>query len=64
MRLKQITLIFLKNAQNQKNQSKKKKKSFFVKNAIITLNGRERGLNACESRIFPKKNKEKDLQVF
>ena len=64
MRFKQITLIFLKNAQNQKNQSKKKKNSLTVKNAIIPLNGRERGLNDCESRICPKKNKEKDLQVF
>ena len=34
-----MTLIFLKNLQNQKNQSKKGKKTLTLKNAIILLNG-------------------------
>ena len=48
-----MILIFLKNLQNQKNHSEKKK-TLSLKNAIILLNGRQKVLNAFESWIFPK----------
>ena len=51
--------MFLKNLQNQENQSKKK--SLTLKNAIILLNGRQKVLNAFEMEYFQKENKEKDL---
>ena len=49
-----MMLVFLKNLQNQKNQSKKKKKALALKNAIILLNRRQKILNTFESRIFQK----------
>ena len=44
-----MILIFLKNLQNQRNQSKKKKKSRTLKNAIILLNGKQKVLNEYPS---------------
>ena len=48
-----MILIFSKNLQNQKNQSKKKK-VLTLKNTIILLKRRQKVLNAFESGIFPK----------
>ena len=48
-----MILIFLKNLQNQKNQSEKKKK-ITLKNTIILINGRHGILNAFECEMFPK----------
>ena len=56
-----MILIFLKNLQNQKNQSKRKKKSPTFKNAIILLNGRQKVLNAFHRGIFPKRKQVKGL---
>ena len=57
-------MILLKNLKNQKNQLKKEKKAKTLKNAIILLNRRQKGLDAFESEIFLKENEEKDLQVL
>ena len=59
-----MILIFLKNLQNQKNQLKMKKKALTFKKPILLLNGRQKVLNAFESRIFPKIKQGKGLQVF
>ena len=48
-----MILIFSKNLQNQKNQSKKKK-VLTLKNTIILLKRRQKVLNAFENGIFPK----------
>ena len=44
---------FLKNLQNQTNQSEKKK-ALTSKNAIVLLNGEQKVVNALKSGIFPK----------
>ena len=49
-----MMLVFLKNLQNQMNQSKKKKEALALKNAIILLNRRQKILNTFESRISQK----------
>ena len=51
-----MILIFLKNLQNQNNQSEKKK-PLTLKNAIILLNGRQKVFNAFESGIFSRMQK-------
>ena len=58
-----MILIFLKNLQNQKNQSKNKKQILTLKNAII-LNGRQKVLIASESGIFPKRKQGTGLKVL
>ena len=55
-----MILIFLKNLQNQKNQSKLKK-VLTLRNGIIFLNGRQKALNVFESGIFPKAKQGKGL---
>ena len=52
-------ILFIKNLQNQKNQSKKKVK--ILKNTIKLLNGRQKVLSVFAKGIFPKG---KDVQVF
>ena len=42
-------------------QKKKKKNSLTLKNAIVPLNGRQRGFNTFESRIFPGEKQGKGL---
>ena len=54
-------LIHLKNLKNQKNQLKKEKKALTLKNAIILLNRRKKGLGAFVSGIFPKRKQGKRL---
>ena len=54
-------MILLKNLKNQKNQLKKEKKALTLKNAIILLNRRQKGLDAFESEIFPKGKQGKRL---
>ena len=54
-------MIFLKNLRNQKNQSENKIKALTLKNAIILLNERQKGLNAFEKGIFPKRKQGKGL---
>ena len=56
--------MFLTNLQNQKNQSKKKKKALTFKNAIILLNGSQKVFNAFESGIFPKKKTRKKTNKY
>ena len=56
-----MMFIFLKNLQNQKNQSKKKKNVLNLKNSTILLNGRHKVLNALESGIFSKRKQGKGL---
>ena len=51
----------LKNLQNQKNQSENKRDTT-LKTAIILLNGRQRVLNAFESRAFPKRKQGEGLK--
>ena len=50
-----MILVFLKNLQNQKNQSKRKTKELSLGNSIILLNGRRKILNVFESGIFSKR---------
>ena len=50
-----MILVFLKNLQNQKNQSKRKTKVLSLRNSIILLNGRQKILNVFESGIFSKR---------
>ena len=47
-----MILVFLKNLQNQKNQSKRKTKELSLRNSIVLLNGRRKILNVFESGIF------------
>ena len=54
-----MILIFLKNLQNQKNQSKK---TLTLKNTIILLNGGQKILDALESGIFPKGKQDKSVK--
>ena len=56
-----MILIFLKNLQNQKNQSEKEKKALTLKNVIILLNGKQKVFNDFESGIFPKGKQWKGL---
>ena len=49
-----MIVIFLNNLQNQKNQSKKKKKALTLSNTMILLSGRQKILNAFERVIFSK----------
>ena len=55
-----MILIFLKKICN----SKKRRKALTLKNAIILLNGRQKVLNAFESRIFPKGKQRKGLKTI
>ena len=52
-----MILIFSKNLQNQKNQSKKKERALI--HAIILLNEEQKVLNAFESGKFPEENQRK-----
>ena len=51
-----MILIFLKNLQNQNNQSEKKK-PMTLKNAIILLSGGQKVFNAFERGIFSRMQK-------
>ena len=53
--------MFSKNLQNQKNQSKKKKKVLTLKIVIILFNRRQKILNPVENGIFPKRKQGKGL---
>ena len=55
-----MILQFLRNLQNQKNQSENKK-GLILKNAIILLNGRQKVLDAFEGGTFPKQKQGKGL---
>ena len=57
-------LVFLKNLQNQMNQSKKKKEALALKNAIILLNRRQKILNTFESRISQKNKTRKSTYKY
>ena len=54
-----MILIFLKNLQNQKNQSKK---ALTLKNTIILLNGGQKIFDALENGIFPKGKQDKGVK--
>ena len=51
----------LKKKKHLKNHSKKEK-ALTLKNAIILLHGRQKVLNAAESKIFPKRKQGEELQ--
>ena len=57
-----MIVIFLNNLQNQKNQSKKKKKALTLSNTMILLSGRQKILNAFERGIFSKGKQGKVLK--
>ena len=57
-----MILIFLRNLQNQRNQSKKrKKKALTLRITIIFLNKRQKVLNVFQSGILPRGKQRKAL---